>query len=301
MKMRPVVPLLLAGILSGVSACKDDPVCGNGVKEKGEDCDCGDAPEKVPDYCLAPNGHPRSTCSEHCTARIGIKPTVVNVVWGISDWVGTTGSFDTCSDVGADGVHVELVGPDGFRIEERNAPCSSYQYQYTETKNHLLVPGTYTVEATLLSHGTPLTGPVTGQALVQVNETNILPVLFDLESFLDRDSLRGVLMLRIDWAGTSCSDASPVVATQYVSVLTSEDASPLPGFPVVRPCDENSWRFGDMPVGDFLLDVRGLDDQDATAYCATTPIFIGIGSNLPIQVSVPQGDATTCTQDASEL
>ncbi|MCD6499746.1 MAG: hypothetical protein J7M25_15750 [Deltaproteobacteria bacterium] len=281
----------LAFLLSW-SACSDSgSVCGNGKKESGEQCDCGKDPNNIPENCRAINGAPRSTCSDTC-GLLAAHYTSLIVVWTINGSPGGTATFDTCNDAHADQVQVHVTGPSGFSNSQTTG-CAQYQVSFLETNQNPLQAGTYTIDATLLSAGKPITKPVTGQGMVQLDQTNTIVVDFDLDSFLDKDSLRGTLMLDLDWAGQGCADASPVVTTQQTFVWMDEQL--LDGFPARRGCVDDLWRFSDLPVADMAIEVQGLDASDQVLYCLEQPIKVGIGGNIPFTLSIPTHDASDAT------
>ena len=285
--------LLLTSVLP-LHGCKDKAVCGNGIREGGEVCDCGSSPDKKPAECRDINGGPRQVCTASCTLPLHVFYTTLDIIWTINGTVGDSGTFDTCNDVDADAVHVVLTGPGGFMLDQTTG-CSSYQLHLSESPESPLSAGTYHAKITLLSNGRPITTEQEGQGTVLTDKANQMVIDFPLESFLDKDSLRGRLLLDLDWEGAGCDDASPLVATQ-TALVTTDDASPLPGFPAERECVDDIWRFSDMELGEFLLRVEGLDSEGLVIYCAQTPIKIGAGTNAPVILSVPLSDATECGQ-----
>ncbi len=276
------------------TGCKDKAVCGNGIKESGEACDCGSNPNNKPEDCRDINGGPRQVCTTSCTLPQHVFYTSLDVIWTINGTIGESGSFDTCNDVDADQVHVVTTGPGGF-LDDRTSGCTSYQVHFVESPEYPMTAGVYHVTATLLKNGQPLTTKQEADVSVLTDRANSLVIDFPYDSFLDKEALRGRLLLDLDWNGSGCDDASPLLDLQ-TALVTTEDASALPGFPASRACMDDLWRFSDLVLGDFLLRVEGLDSEGTVIYCTQTPIKVGAGTNAPVILSVPLSDATECGQ-----
>ena len=98
--------LVATGFLGGgaiLSGCgtATEVVCGNGLKEEGEDCDRG----------TGLNGAAGSNCNAECKSVSVLIPQV-QVQWGLLRKSGVDGyGGAACGDVGAKTARVQLSGP----------------------------------------------------------------------------------------------------------------------------------------------------------------------------------------------
>jgi hypothetical protein len=286
---------LLCSALTGwtlSAGCSDDskPVCGNGKKEGSEECDCGSDPNNLPQGCRTINGAPRSTCSSTCTL-LAAQYTTLNVIWTINGDAESGGSFDTCSDVDIEQVHIHTEGPNGF-VRDEHVGCSNFQTTYYESNTDPLPAGPYTVTATPLSEGQPAAPPQQNNGVVQLDRTTDIALDFPLDAFFERENMTGDLLVKFNWQGMTCADASPVVVTE--SVIVSDEGEMLPGFPLSNDCSDDYIIENGLPAGEFTLHVEGLDSEDASAFCLETPVKIGAGGNAPMLITVPPLSAGGC-------
>jgi hypothetical protein len=142
-------------------------------------------------------------------------------------------------------------------------------------------------------------------SIVQEIEST-LDFAFGLETFLEPPT--GELSFRLSWiaAGQTCTDASPMVAEQ--SLWLQDDAgltvegTTLVGTSVdgtaaaVGQCIDASELQGladYVPAGSYTLLVSGFTTDGTSCWDATfADITVGIGPNAPIELVVPQTDAT---------
>lgn len=266
------------------------PVCGNGIKEKGENCDCGTDPEKIPEGCRAINGAPRSTCSDNCTL-LQVQYTTLVVSWTLNGENENGGTFDTCSDIGISEMHIGIQGPLGFSAD-KSSSCAAYQDSWYESNTVPLDSGEYTVTATPLQNRQPVGEPQMGSGTVNIDQTTNIRIDFPLDTFHHFESMTGDLLLSYTFGGDDCEDASPVVATEKISVF-QEDVL-LEDFPKTRTCSNSAWIHNTLPVGETLVRLEGWDSEDASGFCIEELVKIGAGGNLPFMWSIPPVSEGSC-------
>lgn len=282
---------LFIAFLSVFFGCKDPaPVCGNGKVEKGEQCDCGLDPHKLPAGCRDINGGPRSNCSAHCT-WMNINYTTLLVKWTLNGEDAQGGTFDTCSDIGVSEIHLGVVGAGGYR-SEKNPGCSSYQETWTETLQTFLPTGEYTVSATPLRNRQVVGEMRDATGIVYLDRTTEIKIDFPLEAFFGWEDMTGDLILSYDFDGQGCTDASPIVEVERIYL--SQDELLLDDFPKTRACSDGFWIHNTLPVGETLLRLEGRDSEDASGFCLEELIKIGVGGNLPINLTIPHVSEGFC-------
>lgn len=319
-------PARLAGLLGLVvlsSNCGSTPatmnvtpaVCGNGIKEPGEDCDLG-----------AQNGQLCSSCSATCKT-VKVNHPAVNVIWElvkhttVASYMGTN-----CSAVGADNARIHLSGPSIVDLEES---CASYQRTISGACvttadgqvdcSSCLKPGTYqaTVTLTRASDGTAVTIAVSsGTVQLTGRESSTDPVKMPIdirqEDFLLQYT--GSLNLQTSWGGdgVKCDGASPRVTRESLVLQSRDDVPPLktrtiPGTPLdgssqsacfipgVAPNQNRIYEEAmDLPWGPYRLRVRGYAaGSQEPEYCGAYDVFVGPGRNtLPWNITVPRAYKT---------
>ncbi len=277
--------------LSPFFGCKDPaPVCGNGKVESGQQCDCGLDPHRLPAGCRDINGGPRSNCSAHCT-WVNIDYTTLVVKWTLNGADQHGGTFDTCSDIGVSEVHLGVVGPGGF-TSEKNPGCTSYQETWTETLQTFMPTGEYTVSATPLRNRQVVGEMRDATGIVHMDRKTEITIDFPLEGFFGWEEMTGDLLLSYDFEGQGCTDASPIVEVEVIHLY--QDEILLEDFPKTRACSNSLWIHNRLPVGETLLRLEGRDSEDASAFCLEELIRIGVGGNLPINLTIPHVSEGFC-------
>ena len=143
--------VLLAGIGAAVVECNDVvSVCGNGVVEKGEQCDNGMG-----------NGTPTNGCSSTCQL-VSIQRATLNVMYQrVGVTVSTYPNFPapTCKDLGISQVHLVLDGP---APQDVMNDCSAGPFAFSPIE-----PGTYTATITMIdANGAAVSKPVKSAAVM---------------------------------------------------------------------------------------------------------------------------------------
>ncbi len=279
------VPLWVCGCSgSGVG------VCGNGIVERGEACDCGEDPENVPEDCFRTNGAQNSSCSDSCELR-EVHFTRVILKWTINgeSFLIPGQSFDTCNDVGGVYVRVLLEGPGGYSEERPQAYCTSYQVEFMEDPLAApMLPGAYNAWLEIqTAEATPLAPLVQVELQVVEGVDNEATADFPLESFYDYENMRGQFSVRAYWGddGVGCGDATPPVVDRVFTV--TQDGSPLAGYPQEAPCEDESVFFSDLSPGSYQVRVEGYDAGAELQFCEELDVKAGAESQPTYYLVIP--------------
>jgi cysteine-rich repeat protein len=274
---RALVCVSLGLVAAGCGA-----VCGNGKVEDGEQCDDGNTAD-----------------GDGCSSTCRYVPTIdTYVAWSLigDEWPGHP---ETCGDVGADEVLVELVGPRPF---SQRIQCGFYQYKLSA-----LPPGDYVAKGTLYAGTTALTRTAT-RAFVAAGAQQTVTVDFAYEDFLP--SYVGTFYLQVKWDGADTCAAAGVVSQRLR--LTRDGATigtatelgdALDGSP--SPCRDAAAPRAQVATGltwgPALLEVSGLDDEGVERFHGAASVFIGADiSNAPWVVDVPGVGADAGAVDAAD-
>jgi hypothetical protein len=247
-------------------------VCGNGVPESGEECDDGDSRDD-------------NRCSNQCRAHDTLDG---DLEWTILGKESASFSGDTCGQVDADWVKLDLTGPMDATAE---VDCAYYKNSFVA-----LVAGNFTVTATLLDEKKEaLTRPVVTSFTI-VDKKVPVPLDFPLTSFLRQYT--GNYYYRIKWGGAdTCSGAVPAVAKTRVQVLrdgkplSTDDGRVLDGM-TATDCQPYTAQAAEVlsgvPWGPAQISIAGLDQTSARKFEGNYDTFIGAGvANPEMHFDVP--------------
>ncbi|MBZ0238421.1 MAG: hypothetical protein K8M05_39275 [Deltaproteobacteria bacterium] len=274
--MRAPSLLLVAGVVWLTACGGDDPVCGDGVMEGGEQCDDGDGDEL--DECRA--------------CEVFVPPRNV-VKWAFNSEAAPGFTNDGCLDVGAITVQIDLDGP---LPSQQQVSCAMRQVTYSE-----LPAGSYTVSVTPLDSGgaSLVTAPVTTtmDANVTYNTTAEVTVVVPPDAWAR--PMTGTFFFLLRWMGMECSTAAPAVAMQRVALRVN-------GSPVTQQANVGSTVYpvytldGSaqvtcvmaslaqaeaarmVPFGRAELEVSGRDTGGTEWFRGTFDTFVGAGVSNPI-------------------
>lgn len=289
----PFIPtLFVLFLVAALPGCSGDGVgvCGNGIKEKNENCDCGDDPLDLPDGCYRVNGAENSSCSDICELR-EVHFTKVILSWTINgeSFLQAGQSFDTCNDVGAAWVRVLLEGPGGYSAEDSGVFCTNHLVEFMDDPTaEPMLPGTYQAWLEIQSSdASPLAPLVQVQLDVVEGIFNAVAVDFRLEEFYDFENMRGEFGVRAYWGAdtVNCAAAMPPVVDRVLTL--TQDGSPLAGYPQGDACADASLFIGDLVPGDYQLLVEGYDSLSALAYCDEFDVKVGAGIQPTYYLVVP--------------
>jgi len=262
----------LAAVLSW--SCGDGgPECGDGIVEGDEQCDDG-------------NQVNNDSCNNACFAP-SVDTTDLAIRWSFNGEAAPGFDGDTCFDIGAGMVSVELSGPAELSGE---AQCGFSRVSFLD------VPaGTYDVTMRVVDlDGELLTnGPVTAQ--VEVADEDVMATV-DVPFDAWKNDYTGTFFFRVTWAGGDCNDAKPTVAEH--SLLLERDGVPIgelltdandpidgSGRGDCRSVDPSIEEFPqsvlEVPFGPAEFEIVGYDPDGGEAYRERFETFVGAGFGNP--------------------
>jgi hypothetical protein len=272
--------VLLVGIGAAVIECSGGNLCGNGVKDDGEDCDHG-----------ANNGAQGDTCSAACKSVAGPPHASIQVFYqrlkvDVGDAYPNYPA-PSCKDLGVMNAHLVLTGPSPADVM---LPCSTTSMQWDP-----VTPGTYQAAITLLdANGKAVTKTAMSTMVdVQVgNQTNI-NVAFVVGDFLN--SYTGNFDFVAQWgaANKKCADVTPNVIMETLKLVPQGQTIPVPSMTTTNhkldgtpgscftpgtPAYEEA---AGLPWGYYDFTITGQVAGGVTAYCKKFTVFTGPGVANP--------------------
>lgn len=268
--MRAASAVLALVALVAAAACGGggEPVCGDGHRDPGEECDDGNDDDT--DFCLS-----------DCTGRA---LSALTVKWSFNRDAVPGFAGDSCTDLGARTVSVTLRGGEETLVAEDG--CSYRQVVFLD-----LPAGSYEAELQVVDgDGAPLIdAPIVAQVSF-AGGTGEVEVGVPPESWLAPPV--GTFFFRVRWGGLDCGAATPPVTEQ--ELILSRDGEVLElvttdGYPVdgsdTSPCQSLERQFPqsvlEVPFGHASLTVRGYDGDGGLGFADTFDVFVGAGVNNP--------------------
>lgn len=257
---------VVAALGVGCSGGADEPRCGNGVMDLGEECDDGNNNQQ--DYC------------RQCLVYT---PPRTTITWDFNRYPERGFSGDSCIETGTRSVVVEISGPVTQRVTEQ---CPKRQVVFFE-----LPPGQYQVAVTPLDEN--------DNALVKAPAVQTLAlagksVQFDVNVPFDAwaPAYKGLFLFRLKWGGQTCAIAMPRVTSQQLLlkvgaqvVRLRSDSGQLMDGSDIKPCREFTAEVpqsvAEVPFGPATLAVTGRDSNGRAVFEHTFETFVGVGQINP--------------------
>ena len=217
-------------------------------------------------------------------------PTVTVVRWTLNSYPDRLFQGDTCNDLGAKTMRVELTNTaDPAAFASKEIDCNQAQASFLD-----LVAGEYTIVLTPLDgNGNVLVhDPISATTLAGTpDEQSTATVNVPFEAWNSRYT--GTFLFRLSWDGASCEAAVPNVATQTLTlavagivittILTDADQK-LDGTDP-KPCRRLAESFAQfaegISTGFATLVVVGKDAGGNIAFEHTFETFVGAAKNNP--------------------
>ncbi len=209
--------------------------------------------------------------------------------WSFNAYPDLLFSGDTCRDLDAKTVHVEVVGiDDPMQFDTQDVPCEQKQASFLG-----LPAGNYRISIDVrdAADTSLIAAPVSTETIAGAPDTPV-DVLIDVpfESWVR--SYTGTLLFRLSWAGMSCEMAVPPVMTQTLTLvaggqptsMVTDMGQKLDGTDP-KPCRKLSEQFAQfvegLPMGPATFTVTGNDVNGDLAFEHAFDTFIGAAKNNP--------------------
>jgi hypothetical protein len=211
------------------------------------------------------------------------------VKWQFDSYPAVNFDSDTCTEVGATMVHVEMTGiDDPSVVQSLDKQCAEGQATFSG-----LPVQNYTVAVTPLDvDGASLVNNPATSMVAAAGENAVVTVSVNVQYELWTTAYTGQFLYALKWNGQKCSTATPPILKQRVkltingalsSAMTS-DGEKLDGS-VEFPCYEATQPQSAMnlPFGKATFEVTGYSDGAATveAFKKTFDTFVGAGTFNP--------------------
>jgi len=222
------------------------------------------------------------------------------VKWRFNHYPERGFESDTCSDVGAVNVRVDITQvEDPLITDTLEKGCGEGQLTFVD-----LAPGTYTVSLTpLAGDGSPLVAtPVMGQVLAGSSNANT-EVRIDVPYTAWTRAYTGQFLFRLSWGGVSCAMAIPAVAQQRLTLTAggqvvtqlTDTGQKLDGT-TTGPCRALTEQFPQfvqgVTFGPATLHVIGTASDNAVLFDHEFDTFVGAAPNNPtLTFDLPLADA----------
>lgn len=259
---------MAAALITSSCGGGGDPICGDGTHDpdRGEQCDDGNLDDT-------------DACRNNCTANL---PGNTTVSWVFNKDAAPMFPNDSCSDVRAINVEVDVAGPAQGSM---SGGCSLRQVVFPS-----LPAGMYTVTLRPLDINDELltTAPIVEQHMLGPD------VRVEIEVMPDQwvRDYTGTFFFRTLWGGDDCASATPPVVQHRLTLtqdgtpvtVTTENGDPLDGS-APGPCQPFSDEFPQSvllaPFGPAVFTIEGLDSGGTPQFRETFDTFVGAGISNP--------------------
>jgi len=266
--------VLLVGGLA-VSACGGGGVCGDGHKDRGEDCDDGNAVDD--DNCT-------NACRFHAPETLD-----ATIRWTFNQGAGPRFDKDSCFDMHVTTADVEIRDMANSAV----VFTASESCGYKQTTFLDIPAGTYRVRLSLRdTEGALMTTDVVEQLFTISSQDVDVTVNVPYEAW--KNDYTGTFFFRLHWGamGTDCGAASPPIARHQLTLArdgdavtaTTDSGDALDGTSsgACRPLGESfPQSVEDIPWGTYSFRVVGLDDTGTAQFDETFETFVGAGASNP--------------------
>ena len=247
----------------------EDPFCGDGHLDPGEQCDDGNTDNS--DFCL-------NNCIRRAVPQLTVK-------WEFNKDVTEGFTGDNCTDLGIRTVDVEIVGSGGTFVATES--CSFRQVVFSD-----IPPDMYNVRLSALDiDGALLTEDVPKRRYEFLGGTQE-EFVFNVDPDEWKSSYDGTFFFRLRWGGQDCAAANPPVAEHVLRLerdgvpvgATTTDGDPLDGS-APGSCRSLTEMFPHsaltVPFGFATFTVEGLDGAGQSQFQGTFDTFVGAGVSNP--------------------
>lgn len=256
---------LLVGLAAAAGCGGDDPFCGDGTTDDGEQCDDGNDDDT--DFCRA--------CEVFLPPRTTVK-------WRFNADAAEGFAQDGCNDTRTSRVQVVLT-PGDIALDEM---CSTFQVAFED-----LPPRVYTATLTPLdSDGNSLvTAPVV-QEIAALPEDSEVTINVPPESWIG--PYTGTFFFTVRFGGVDCDDATPPVAEVVITLSVGgtvvsqmtmtgqalDGSAPGPCVPASNPSPISALA---VPFGAARIDFEGFDSVGGLQFMRGFDTFVGAGPSNP--------------------
>jgi cysteine-rich repeat protein len=252
-----------------------DSVCGNGVKEDGEDCDDGNMVDT-------------DNCTNSCRfAEVQTLDAVVK--WAFNKDAAPRFDVDSCFDMGVSRVEVEIQHTTDTAVAfTASETCGLRQVTFID-----IPAGDYLARVRAVdTDGNLMTNAVVEQ-LFTISSVDVeIEVVIPYEAW--KQSYTGTFFFRLHWGdmGIDCAAAAPPVARHRMTLERG-------GTPVTQRTDANDRLDGTapgmcrslgeefpqsatgVPWGPYMFHVEGLDSTGTAQFMESYDTFVGAGVSNP--------------------